>query len=627
MRKTLAFLLLCGTAPGQQPAAPPSDETVFRVTTTLVQIDAEVTDSKGNHVTNLKPEDFEVYLDKKPQAITNFSYVNLDSPDVNQAALSAPAPDGSTRVVRPEELRRSTVMLVDDLTLSFESMYYVRRMLRNFVEHQMQPGDLVAIWQTGHVDGVFQQLTSDKRILRAAINSLHWDIRQENLTAYTPLLPLATLDVLLDELRDAGGRKAVVYFADGIRGLSSLYNVDPRAIGLVQGLMDKANRAGAVIDMVDARGLEAGGPGIGLRLYGSQYWMREFADRTGGIVLLNSNDYFGMMQRVENDQSGYYLIGFRAPEGLVTQSDAKKILAYSIRVKLKEKGLQVRTRAGFLGKTDEADRQPPTTPATQLARAEFSLYNAAGIHMRITPQYTLTTDGEPIVHNLLYVDLRDVTFHTDASGNKQAELDLFVTAQPFESDSVSRSHHLMIHGNDKQFEEFLQKGMVLTMDVPVKHSGPYQIRSSVRDSATGTLGSSGQYLEIPDLKKDHVIVTTPRIEETPAPTSDVSQALREFHSGSQVSFGFLISTEEGQKTAAPGALDAHVELYRDNKPILNTPVNVVPVTGESARAVKGVLKLNGAVSPGQYYLKATVVDTSDKRPYTATASTDFQVLP
>ena len=145
MRRTLAFLLLCGAAPGQQPGAPPSDETVFRVTTTLVQIDAEVTDSKGNHVNNLKPEDFEVYLDKKPQAITNFSYVNLDSPDVNQNAMSEPGPDGTGRVLRPQDVRRSMVLLVDDLTLSFQSLYFVRRTLRNFVEHQMQPGDLVAI--------------------------------------------------------------------------------------------------------------------------------------------------------------------------------------------------------------------------------------------------------------------------------------------------------------------------------------------------------------------------------------------------------------------------------------------------------------------------------------------------
>jgi hypothetical protein len=169
----------------------------------------------------------------------------------------------------------------------------------------------------------------------------------------------------------------------------------------------------------------------------------------------------------------------------------------------------------------------------------------------------------------------------------------------------------------------------LNLDVPVKHSGAYQIRSSVRDSFSGTLGSAGQYLEIPDLKKAHIALTTPRIAAAQlADATDVSQALREFHAGTQVSFGFRVSTDkDGQRAGPPAALDAHIELYRDDKSILSSPVSVVPVTGEFARAVKGVLKLNAAVPPGQYYLKATVVDAAGKQPRSATAWTDFQVVP
>ena len=47
----------------QPPAAPPNTpipDVVFRVTTTLVQVDAVVTDSKGHYVTDLTPDDFAV---------------------------------------------------------------------------------------------------------------------------------------------------------------------------------------------------------------------------------------------------------------------------------------------------------------------------------------------------------------------------------------------------------------------------------------------------------------------------------------------------------------------------------------------------------------------------------------
>src|SRR5690348_9274782 len=51
---------------GQAPASP----FVIRINVNLVQVDAIVTDSKGNRITDLKAEDFEIFQDGKPQAIT-----------------------------------------------------------------------------------------------------------------------------------------------------------------------------------------------------------------------------------------------------------------------------------------------------------------------------------------------------------------------------------------------------------------------------------------------------------------------------------------------------------------------------------------------------------------------------
>ena len=61
------------------------------------------------------------------------------------------------------------VLVVDDLSLSFESMYCGAPALRKFIDEQMQPGDLVALWETGRSNSVFQQFTSDKRVLQAAV--------------------------------------------------------------------------------------------------------------------------------------------------------------------------------------------------------------------------------------------------------------------------------------------------------------------------------------------------------------------------------------------------------------------------------------------------------------------------
>src|ERR1039458_8482866 len=107
-------------ASGQQPAAPAPDsqrpEVIFTVTSTLVQVDAVVTDSKGHHITDLKPEDFQVFEDGKLQKLTHFSYVQVtpirsvksdadpvmnapSPPGLVSAATVQPCPT-STRVVR-----------------------------------------------------------------------------------------------------------------------------------------------------------------------------------------------------------------------------------------------------------------------------------------------------------------------------------------------------------------------------------------------------------------------------------------------------------------------------------------------------------------------------------------------
>jgi hypothetical protein len=59
--------------------------------------------------------------------------------------------------------------VVDDLGLSFDSITRVRESISRWVDNEMQPTDLVAVIRTSAGMGSLQQFTSDKRILRAAI--------------------------------------------------------------------------------------------------------------------------------------------------------------------------------------------------------------------------------------------------------------------------------------------------------------------------------------------------------------------------------------------------------------------------------------------------------------------------
>jgi VWFA-related protein len=642
-----------------------------------------VTDSKGHQVANLKPDDFQVLVDGKPQPITNFSYVHLDSTDVNRPSLSPqalhqPLPSANPAdVLKPEDVRRSMVLVVDDLSLSFESMYSVRRTLRKFIDEQMQPGDLVALWETGRSNSVFQQFTSDKRVLQAAVENLRWNpIGLGLVDPFGPALPgrpsivpragppqaawdrrtgdaderaylrlnatggaLDMLGQLMDELRPVGGRKAVVFFSDGIDlpgiGIPGRYLRIPRDDELVtrfHRLIDKANRSGAVVYTVDARGLVYLGPEKLGALALSQQGLLQLAEDTGGFAALNGNGLSDALQRVEEEQRGYYLIGFKAPENISTGSPTSKAEYHSIKVTVSIHGLRAHSRSGFFGETDEAARPKYDTRQAQMLAAVQSLFNKSDLHVRVTALYRRTVKGQTVVHNLLYVDPRDITFRTDLYGIQYAALDIVILASGHGVDPLAAlSRHIAIDANDEKLKQLRKDGILFTLDVPVKQAGPYQIRACVLDSTSRATGSAGQYIDIPDLKTQHIALTTPLLDDVSAPGetrfNDVSSALREFRAGSRLAFLFRIETDkDGRGALPPGKFDTQVQIYRDRTPILNNPVSVAPVPGADGRAVGGELRLSSSLPAGQYYLQAMATDRGGKAPRTASSWIEFQVV-
>src|SRR5918998_222990 len=106
-QSSLALLLalsLFMTALAQNPPSTPAprqqeprddDDEVVRITTNLVQVDAVVTDKNGRLVTDLKPEEVEIFEDGRPQKITNFSFVSTTA-DAPPAETPRPAPDAKT---------------------------------------------------------------------------------------------------------------------------------------------------------------------------------------------------------------------------------------------------------------------------------------------------------------------------------------------------------------------------------------------------------------------------------------------------------------------------------------------------------------------------------------------------
>src|SRR5438128_4110394 len=186
------------TPPSAQQTAPPAQARgdVVRITTNLVQVDVTILDHNGQPVSDLTPADFEVTEDGRLQKITNLSFIRptsaqprgaVSSPAAKPAKGVAPEPPLPPVKLRPDQVRRTIALAVDDLGLSFDSSHYVRQALRKFVDEQMQPGDLVAIIRTGAGMGALQQFTADKRLLYAAIERVRYNLNSRGFNAFAPI--------------------------------------------------------------------------------------------------------------------------------------------------------------------------------------------------------------------------------------------------------------------------------------------------------------------------------------------------------------------------------------------------------------------------------------------------------
>src|SRR5579871_4433647 len=236
-RSILVLSCAAGIAAAQD-APPPGP--VIRIDVNLVQLDAVVTDAKGTHVPNLKIEDFRILQAGKEQVISNLSYITA-GPSPRPLIAKAGAPKGDRALpppppvtLKPADVQRTFAMVVDDLGLSFESVAHVREALKKFVDQQMQPGDLVAIIRTSGGMGAFQQFTTDKGMLHAAIDRIKFSLFSRvgtfsflpagSSNLGTPRMPevifrvgtLGAIRYVVEDLSRLPGRKSAILFSESM---------------------------------------------------------------------------------------------------------------------------------------------------------------------------------------------------------------------------------------------------------------------------------------------------------------------------------------------------------------------------------------------------------------------------
>ena len=160
----------------QQAAAQPAGSTqsgyVLKVTTRLVTLDLIATDSHGNPVRDLKPQDLQIFEEHKAQQkIEHFEYVEKLAGSTDSSASASRKRAGVISNQLPLDLLKipPTVLLMDSLNTQSASQLQGRAHMIQLLR-SLPPDTPVAVFLLGSSLRILQGFTSDGRLLRAALD-------------------------------------------------------------------------------------------------------------------------------------------------------------------------------------------------------------------------------------------------------------------------------------------------------------------------------------------------------------------------------------------------------------------------------------------------------------------------
>jgi VWFA-related protein len=531
--RVIVAILVAGLLFRQQPAP-------IRVNVRLVQVNVIARDSSGGPITDLTKDDFELFDNGKPQAVSFFA---LEAP-VTSFNPPTPLPEHvfSNRLENNGNVTRGvTIVLFDFLNSHFTDQAAAKKQLIG-VLRQIQPGQRIGVYLLGRkvsvlydftdhpseLDGVLARLEGQEphelitaqgdagerpadlsaargqfdeaeRLLNGNIN-----VEQDYFNIDRATVTLRAFESIANHVAPCPGRKTLVWisgsfpFTLGVtqQDFESLASDSPnRERGSFQSLFDSAmravNNADLAIYPVDARGLIPSGgydPGsaAGFSRKKAQNTpsfrppnldsMENLANKSGGRAFFNSNDLQKAINAALDDGRVSYTLGFYA----TSKPDNK---FHSLKVQVRRKNANLRYRQDYL-----ASGQAPggTDPKAMLQEALAAQVEATSIGITAKLEIPQAKNGS---WNLITsLDPRDLAM--EQQGQKWVgHLQIVYSVQAETGKELGGLlDKVDLDLKPESWNEIVAKGLILQK----KFNPPanaVKVRVAVYDAFTGRIGS------------------------------------------------------------------------------------------------------------------------------------------
>jgi VWFA-related protein len=544
LRRAIAAVMvaLMTGAPFAGRAQQPDSSGTFtmKVQTDIVLTNVVVRDKKtGELVKNLKASDFTILENGRPQTIASFDYQNVDEAAVlhekDTVTGKATIADLLNRnfAEDPKVLKdhRLIVMFFDLSSMQPEDINRAVEAAQDYINKKMQPADLVAVVSMATALSMDQDFTSDKAALLKAVGSYTgtegtgfangneggvsagtaddtstFTADDSEYNALNTDRELYAIRTIARSLERVDQKKSMLYFSGGltrqgienqasmrvatneaVKANMSIYSVDTRGLQAVLAVGDASTGS--------LRGTSAySGASMQSNLnanFSSQETLATLSSDTGGKAFFDSNDFGPAFQQIQHDTEAYYILGFHST------NTARDGSFRHLTIKLNRPDSKIDYRPGYYAPADfrhqkTEDREQALTdqlrsdlPATDVAVYLQALYFRLADNKFFVP-ISLIVPGSQI--------------HIVKNGDRdKANIDVIGQVKNAEGIAVGNVRDTVKLALDTA-QQVQRKNIQYSTGFTLA-PGKYHLKFVVRENQTGAMGSFETDLQVPDMKK------------------------------------------------------------------------------------------------------------------------------
>ena len=513
----------------------------LKVQSDIVLTNVVVRDKKtGEVVKGLKATDFTILENGKPQKISSFDFQSVDEAVAlkENATVSGKTPNIADLVnhnfaADPSQLKdhRLIVMFFDLSSMQPEDIDRAVEAAQSYINKKMQPADLVALVSMSTALSMDQDFTSDKAALLKGVGRYNGtqgtgfangneggnsggtaddassftadDSEYNALNTDRELYAIRTIAKTLEKVDQ---RKSLLYFSGGLTRQGIENQASMRAA------TNAAVRANMAIYSVDSRGLQAlppvgdaskgslrgtaaySGGAMQSQLdanFGSQEVLGTLSSDTGGKAFFDSNDFAPVFQQIQHDTEAYYIVGFRSA------NTARDGSYRRLTVKMNRNDVKLEYRPGYYAPAD-FQHQKSEDREQALNEQMQSELPATDVAVYLQALYFRMEDNRFFVPVSLIVPGSQIPFIKNGDRSK-ANIDILgqvKNAQGISVGNVRDTVKLALNADQQVERKNIQYSTGFTLA-----PGRYHLKFVIRENETGRMGSFETDLQVPDLKK------------------------------------------------------------------------------------------------------------------------------